>query len=75
VVRGVAKWPTEIERCFGYWLTVGTDCGICMACCPFSHPDDQFHGAVRWIVRHLPFTHRFLRWCDDLIYGREWLPR
>jgi reductive dehalogenase len=74
-VRGVEKWTTDVERCYGYWRSVGTDCGICMATCPFSHRDDRFHASVRWLVRRLPVAHRFLRWCDDLIYGRGWTPR
>jgi len=71
-VRGVVKWPTDIERCYRYWRGLGTDCGICMAICPFSHRDSPFHNLVRWMVRHLPFTHRLLSWCDDLFYGRTW---
>ena len=35
-VRGVAKWPTNAERCYGYWRAMGTDCAICMSVCPFS---------------------------------------
>ena len=24
------------DRCFAYWNTVGTDCGVCMAVCPLG---------------------------------------
>ncbi|MFO7769130.1 MAG: reductive dehalogenase domain-containing protein [bacterium] len=71
-VRGVEKWPTDTERCYAYWRAMGTDCGICMTVCPFSHPDGPFHNLVRWVVRTLPFTHRLLSWFDDLVYGRAW---
>ncbi len=71
-VRGVVKWPTEVEKCYRYWRQVGTDCGICMACCPYSHKDDAFHGLVRWMVKHLPWTHRMLVWADAVVYGRRW---
>jgi reductive dehalogenase len=74
-VLGVLKWPTEVERCYGYWRAVGTDCGICMACCPFSHSDSLFHNLVRWLVRHVAWTHRAALWFDDLIYGRDWSVR
>ena len=73
-VRGVEKWPTNVERCYGYWRTVGTDCGICMAVCPFSHRDNPFHGLVRSVVRHARWTHRPAVWFDDLVYGRRWNP-
>lgn len=74
-VLGVAKWPTQIERCYGYWRQVGTDCGICMACCPFSHQDNLFHRMVRVLVKRVPFLHPVLKWFDDRVYGRHWTPR
>jgi reductive dehalogenase len=74
-VRGVAKWPTNVERCYGYWRTVGTDCGICMAVCPFSHRNTLFHSLVRLVVRRASWTHRMAVWLDDLVYGRRWNPR
>jgi len=73
-VNGVRKWPTNVERCHAWWLHAGTDCGICMACCPFSHRDTPFHRFVRGVVRRLPFTHRAAKLGDDLLYGRNWKP-
>ena len=74
-IRGVAKWPTNAERCYGYWRTVGTDCGICMAVCPFSHRDNWFHNLVRAMIHHFPWSHRPALWFDDLVYGRKWRPK
>ncbi len=71
-VRGVLRWTTDVERCYGYWRTAGTDCGICMAVCPFSHQNNWFHNLVRGIIRRAPRTARFFLMCDDLTYGREW---
>jgi epoxyqueuosine reductase QueG len=71
-VRGVSKWPTDVERCYGYWRRVGTDCGICMACCPFSHKSNALHGVVRRLVRRSRRAARIALWCDDLVYGRKW---
>jgi reductive dehalogenase len=71
-VAGVLKWPTNVERCYGFWRALGTDCGICMAVCPFSHRDNWFHNTVRWAIRHFPRLHRLALLCDDLIYGRGW---
>lgn len=73
-VRGVRKWPTDAERCYRYWRAAGTDCGICMACCPFSHHNTAFHNFIRGIVRRYPFSHRAFRFLDDLFYGRKWKP-
>jgi reductive dehalogenase len=72
MVRGVRKWPTDAERCYGYWRVTGTDCGICMAVCPFSHRDTWFHALVRQMVRAVPASHRAARFFDDLVYGHTW---
>ncbi|MGV8040027.1 MAG: hypothetical protein AB2L07_08105 [Thermoanaerobaculaceae bacterium] len=72
---GGPRWPTRVEPCYAYWRTVGTDCGICMACCPFSHRDSWPHALVRWTVRHLPLLDRLLVLGDDLLYGRRWRPK
>lgn len=74
-IRGVAKWPTKVEACYTWWRTIGTDCGICMATCPFSHRSNLFHNSVRWLVRVAPPLHPLLLWFDDLFYGREWSPK
>jgi len=71
-VRGVWKWPTDVERCYGYWRGVGTDCGICMAVCPYSHRASWFHNAVRWVLKSAPWLARVAVWGDDVVYGRRW---
>lgn len=71
-VRGVSRWPTHVERCYAYWRVTGTDCGVCMAVCPFSHRDSAFHNLVRAAVRRCEWLHGVARWCDDLLYGRRW---
>ena len=70
--RGVLKWPTAAHRCYGYWRWLGTDCGICMSVCPFSHRDTKFHNLVRLTVRHVHRSHGLALWFDDLIYGPKW---
>lgn len=71
-IRGVWKWPTHVERCYAYWRVTGTDCGVCMAVCPFSHRSTWLHTLVRAAVRRFEWLHPFLLWCDDLVYGRAW---
>jgi len=71
-VRGVWKWPTRVEQCYGYWRHLGTDCGICMAGCPFSHRNNAFHGTVRWLIKHMPWLAPLAVRADDLVYGRHW---
>jgi reductive dehalogenase len=74
-VRGVAKWPTEVEQCYRYWRQVGTDCGVCMAACPYSHRNNLLHNLVRWMVKVVPWSHWFLVQGDALLYGRRWKPK
>jgi len=75
MVRGVAKWPTRVETCYAYWRSVGSDCGICMACCPFSHRNNWFHNAVRWSLSRWTWLRRPALFFDDLVYGRRWKSR
>ncbi len=75
VVRGVEKWPTRVEACYAYWRRVGTDCGVCMASCPFSHRDNAFHNMVRGMIRHFRFVRRPAVYFENVFYGRKWRPR
>ncbi len=35
-LRGVRKWSSDPEACFGYWAKLKSDCAICMRVCPFT---------------------------------------
>lgn len=72
VVNGVQKWPTNVEKCYAIWRKYGTDCGICMATCPFSHKNNLLHNTIRFIVKHFPLFNRLMVYLDDLIYGKKW---
>ncbi len=72
VVRGVEKWMLQAEQCIRYWRTVGTDCGLCMRVCPFSHPKGMVHDLVRLGVRRSALARVVSVWGDDLLYGRAW---
>jgi reductive dehalogenase len=71
LIGGAKRWQINSESCFHYWNVVGTDCGRCIAVCPYSHPHNLAHGAVRWAVRRS----RGARWLalkmDDFFYGRR----
>jgi epoxyqueuosine reductase QueG len=74
-VNGVPRWPTDVESCHAYWRRAGSDCGICMAVCPFSHRDTTFHRVVRAGLRRFPGLAPMALWGDDLLYGRDWRRR
>jgi ferredoxin len=71
-IKGIAKWPTDVEQCYTLWRRYGTDCGICMATCPFSHRNILFHKIVRWCVKRFPMFHKILFQMDNLFYGKNW---
>ncbi|MBM3137287.1 MAG: 4Fe-4S dicluster domain-containing protein [Chloroflexi bacterium] len=43
VHNGMKKWKLDEEKCYSYWHVNGTDCGICMAVCPWTKPPTPFH--------------------------------
>lgn len=40
-IDGVERWQIKQEQCFKKWMEFGTDCGICVAACPFSLPMEK----------------------------------
>lgn len=71
MVRGVEKWQLHIERCYQYWRIVGTDCGLCMKVCPFSHPDTLVHNILRQGIKRSSFARSVSLYSDDLFYGEK----
>lgn len=71
VVDGVKRWQISSEKCFTYWSKAGTDCGRCMATCPYSHPNNFLHNSIRWGIKHSAFFRRLAIPLDDFFYGRK----
>jgi ferredoxin len=69
MVRGIAKWPLEVESCLSYWRWLGTDCGLCMRVCPFSHPPALVHDLVRAGIARSSFARRVALLGENLFYG------
>jgi reductive dehalogenase len=70
-IDGVLRWKINAETCFHYWNVVGTDCGRCMAVCPFSHPDSFSHNVIRWGISKSGAFRRVALSLDDLFYGKK----
>jgi len=70
-INGALRWKLDEETCFRYWNAVGTDCGRCMAVCPYSHPDNVAHNLVRWGIARSGAFRRLALWMDDFFYGKE----
>ena len=67
------RWAIDPDTCFRYWNAVGTDCGVCMTVCPYSHPANTAHDIVRWAIKRSGAARRAALWMDDLFYGRRFL--
>jgi len=67
---GAYRWRIDPVSCFRYWNVIGTDCGVCMKVCPYSHPDTFFHNLLRRVISHSGAGRRFALKLDDVFYGR-----
>jgi reductive dehalogenase len=82
-IDGVLRWRINADLCFRYWNATGSDCGRCMAVCPYSRPDVLAHNVVRWAVRRSGAARRAAVWLDGVFYGAVprskpypgWIPR
>ncbi len=69
--NGVLRWKINPETCYHYWTIIGTDCGKCMAVCPYSHPDNWVHNLVRWGIANSGTFRRAALLLDDFFYGKK----
>jgi ferredoxin len=69
-VRGVEKWKIKPEPCFRVWCETGTDCGVCIASCPWSKPRTPFHNLMREIATRKHKAGLWMSWGERMVYGR-----
>jgi len=74
-IDGALRWQIDAETCYRYWRLVGTDCGVCMTVCPYSHPANWAHNMVRRAVSRSGCARRAAYWLDDFFYGRKPSPK
>lgn len=65
------RWQIDQVSCFTYWCQVGTDCGRCMAVCPYSHPNNRFHNFIRKGISNNFLFRRVVILMDDIFYGKK----
>jgi len=71
ISNGVLRWKINPESCYHYWTIIGTDCGRCLAVCPYSHPDNLLHNLVRWGIQRSGTFRRAALFLDDFFYGKR----
>lgn len=63
--KGVKKYYMDAKKCFQIWGEFGTDCGSCMASCPYNKPDFWHHRLVDKVTAAMPGpVHDFMREMD-----------
>lgn len=71
VDRGAVHWKISQEKCFSFWKSIGTDCGLCISVCPYTKEDNIFHRLVRRYISRNALNRRLALLFDDLLYGRR----
>ena len=69
--RNLRHWSINQEKCFSYWKTIGSDCGLCIGVCPYTKPDTMIHKFVRFYISRNGFNQKIALFMDDLLYGRQ----
>ena len=71
VVNGSLRWTIDTDSCHKYWEKVGTDCGICMRVCPWSHARTFPHKLITEAVSRSSISRSLFISMDDLFYGKK----
>ncbi|MBT3176254.1 MAG: 4Fe-4S dicluster domain-containing protein [Desulfobacula sp.] len=69
--RNLRHWSINQEKCFSYWKTIGSDCGLCISVCPYTKPDTIVHRFVRFYISRNVLNQKIALFMDDLLYGRH----
>lgn len=62
-LRGVRKWTSDAEKCFGFWTKIASDCAICMRVCPFNRDFSQAWHRM-WLRLAMSPLRRLALWLD-----------
>ncbi|WP_127106161.1 4Fe-4S double cluster binding domain-containing protein [Pararhodobacter zhoushanensis] len=63
-IKGVVKWTSDAEKCFGYWAKLASDCAICLRVCPFNRDYSKRRNRL-WLKLALSPLRRLALWLDD----------
>jgi len=70
VRAGVRRWCINPEACFAVWNETGTDCGVCVASCPWTNVRTPFHRLCVEIASRKHGAGWWMSRADKLAYGR-----
>lgn len=69
VTRGVKKWQLDANKCYRYWNETGTDCGQCIAVCPWNKPSTWIHSAAGELAAKTGMAGSILVPMEKVFYG------
>lgn len=69
-IRGVRKWTSDAEKCFGFWAKLSSDCAICLRVCPFNRDYRKLRHRL-WQRLALSPLRRLALWLDRARGGRR----
>jgi epoxyqueuosine reductase len=68
-IKGVRKWTSDAEACFGFWAKMASDCAICMRVCPFNRDFSKWRHKI-WLKLALSPQRRLALRLDRARGGR-----
>jgi ferredoxin len=70
VVRGVEKWVINPEACYTVHHETGTDCGVCLASCPWTKPRTVFHRLATSLATKKRKAGWWMSRAEKVVYGK-----
>ena len=70
IVRGVEKWVINPEACYRIWNETGTDCGVCVASCPWTKQRTFFHRLASEFAIGKKKAGWWMSRAEKIVYGK-----
>ncbi len=70
IVRGIEKWVIHPEACYKVWNETGTDCGVCVASCPWTKPRTLVHRIAAEVATRKNRAGWWMSRAERIVYGR-----
>jgi len=67
--RGVERWTINAQACYRVWNETGTDCGVCLASCPWTKPRTPFHRLATALATKKMKAGWWMSRAEKLFYG------
>ena len=69
-VRGVEKWMINPEACYRVWNETGTDCGVCVASCPWTKRRTFIHRLASEFATRKKKAGWWMSRAERIVYGK-----